>query len=90
VLSPTELDRLPDDRESLQALLRSVMRERDQLYLEHLREQQRANDLHLQKLLDVLIQDFKSKISKIIDSALVTLRRVSTMFQGYKAASKSD
>lgn len=27
------------------------MMERDQLYLEHLREQQRANDLHLQKLL---------------------------------------
>jgi hypothetical protein len=53
----TELAQLPEDNESLKALLRSLLVERkgeqqraDDLYLESLRQQQRANELHLENL----------------------------------------
>ena len=45
-----ELTNLPEDRESLKALLRSVLVERNHLQLEHLREKQRANELYLETL----------------------------------------
>ena len=45
-----ELANLPEDNESLKALLRSVWVERNHLQLEHLREQQRANELYLETL----------------------------------------
>jgi transposase len=57
VPAEAELTQLPQDRESLQALLRSLLVERerekqraDQLHLENLREKQRANDLYLENL----------------------------------------
>lgn len=46
----TESPQLPDDNESLKALLHSLLRERNHLQRENLREQQRANELHLENL----------------------------------------
>lgn len=53
----TELANLPEDSESLQALVRSLLLERNQekqratdLYLQTLRQQQRADDLYLENL----------------------------------------
>lgn len=45
-----EFAHLPDDSESLKALLHSVLLERNHLQRENLREQQRANQLHLENL----------------------------------------
>jgi transposase len=45
-----ELANLPEDRESLQALLRTLLLERNDLQLENLREKQRANELYLETL----------------------------------------
>jgi transposase len=57
VPSEAELAQLPEDRESLQALLRALMLERDreqqradELHRENLRQQQRANELYLETL----------------------------------------
>ena len=50
MLTEIELANLPEDSESLKALLRSVWGERNHLQLEHLREQQRANELYLETL----------------------------------------
>jgi len=50
VPAAAELANLPEDNESLKALLRSVWVERNHLQLEHLREQQRANELYLETL----------------------------------------
>jgi transposase len=50
VPAAAELANLPEDSESLKALLRSVWVERNHLQLEHLREKQRANELYLETL----------------------------------------
>lgn len=46
----SELAQLPDDNESLKALLHSLLLERNHLQRENLREQQRANQLQLENL----------------------------------------